>query len=69
MKKKSVDFGQDFVLSNYFPSSFVQVREALNGGPGGGTYLPVSAIQNFDAAVSLYAIILALYQYQIKRGA
>lgn len=25
------------------------VREALNGGPGGGQYLPVTAIQNFDA--------------------
>jgi len=42
-------------MTTEFPlmPSPVQVREALNGGPGGGQYLPVSAIQNFDAAVSL----------------
>ncbi|XP_024382336.1 uncharacterized protein [Physcomitrium patens] len=26
------------------------VRDALQGGPGGGKYLPVTAVQNFDAA-------------------
>jgi hypothetical protein len=34
------------------------VREAINGGPGGGKYLPVSAIQNFDASVSLTVTVM-----------
>lgn len=33
-----------------FNANKTMVRDALNGGPGGGQYLPVSAIQNFDAA-------------------